>query len=363
EYTDAMKMRARLTSNFTYADREGNIYYLWNAALPLLPHAPVDEVTAVPAKRAADMWSRYVPFEELPQMLNPPGGYIRNENNSHHYTNTRTPANIKNAYPNFEQPRLSLRSQLGIQLIDPERKLSLEDNIELKHNYRALLADRVKADLIAAVKATKPTGDVASALRVLEGWDNTTSAESRGSVLFQLWWNEYSGLNRPERRAFPDDQRYARVWSTDDPYNTPRGLADTKRAAAAFASAVEEIKKRHGSFRVSWGDVHRVRRGNVDEPVGGCGNDLGCFRIMTYERDKDGKMAAIGGDGWVFAVEFGDVPRAYTILAYGQSNLPDSPHFADQAAMFARGEMKKIAFTEADIKAQAIRTYRPGGSR
>lgn len=71
-------------------------------------------------------------------------------------------------------------------------------------------------------------------------------------------------------------------------------------------------------------------------------------------------LAASTGDGWVLAVEFGTVPRAYSVLAYGQSPHPDSPWHADQAAMFARGEMKKVAFTARDVQRQAVRRYRPG---
>ena len=68
----------------------------------------------------------------------------------------------------------------------------------------------------------------------------------------------------------------------------------------------------------------------------------------------------MSGDGWVLAVEFGKTPRAYSVLAYGESRKPDSPHHADQAAMFARGELKPVAFTEADIEKSTIRRYRPG---
>ncbi len=363
EWQSAMKMRARVTSNFTYADRAGNIFYIWNAALPLLPHAPVDEVTAVPASRTADVWTKYVLFESLPQVLNPPGGYVHNQNSSHHYTNVRMPVETKNAYPNFEEPRLSLRSQLAIQMIGGDEKFSLEDIVKIKHNYRALLADRVKDDLVAAVKASGAAGDVTVALSLIERWDNTASPESRGSVIFQEWWRHYSGMRGPNQPALPDAQRYAKVWTADDPFNTPWGLADPKRAAESFAWAVEETAKRYGSIDVSWGDVYRVRRGKVDVPVGGCGNDLGCFRIMTFERANDGKMAAIGGDCWVIAVEFGDVPRAYSVLAYGQSNRPSSPYHADQAEMFAKGEMKKVAFTQKDIDAQAVVRSRPGLAR
>lgn len=361
EWKEAMKLRARLTSNFTYADRAGNIFFIWNAALPLLPHQVGDDLAAFPAHRSADVWKSYVPFESLPQVLNPPGGYIHNENNSPHYTNVRGPVDTNNAYSNFEPPHLSLRSQLAIQLVGGDEKFSLEDVVRLKHSTRMLTADRVKNDLITAIKAADPTGDTALAVKMLEKWDNTAAPESRGSVLFEVWWQNYSGLRPPERTTLlPDAKRYARVWSTADPLNTPMGLADKARAVESFAWAVGETKRRYGSYDVAWGDVHRVRRGKVDVPVGGCSNDLGCFRVLSFARDTDGKLVANGGDGWVLAIEFGDTPRAFSVLAYGESRLSSSPYFDDQAAMFARGELKKVAFAAADVNAGAVVRFRPG---
>lgn len=360
EWKEAMKMRARLTSNFTYADRAGNIFFLWNAALPLLPHPPADDTVALPARRTLDVWTSYVPFEALPQFLNPRGGYVHNENSSPHFTNVRETINTSNAYPNFELPSLSLRSQLAIDLVGGDDKLSLDDVIRLKHSYRALLADRVKADLIAAVKTSNPTSEVGSAISMLGKWNNTAAPESKGAVLFQLWWTHYSGIRPPERNILPDDKRFSKVWNTADPMNTPRGLADNARAVESFLWAVAETTRRYGSWDVAWGDVHRVRRGKVDVPVGGCGNDLGCFRILSFAPGADGKLAANSGDGWILAVEFGDMPRAYSVLAYGQSRQPESPWHADQAEMFAKGELKKVAFTVADVNAQAVQRYRPG---
>jgi len=363
EWDEAMKMRARPTSFFTYADRAGNILLLWNASLPLLPHPPGEDLAAVHSTKTSDVWTKFVSYEDLPRFENPPGGYVHNENSSPHYSNIRGPVETKNKYPNFEEPELSLRSQLALQLINGDEKFSLEDVVRLKHNYRMLLADRIKSDLIAAVKATNLTGDAASAIGLLEGWDNTASAGSRGSTIFELWWYHYSGLRPNVNVLLPANQRFAKVWDVNDPFNTPNGLADTKRAVESFNWAVEETKKRYGSIDVTWGDVHRVRRGKVDVPVGGCGNELGCFRVLGYTRDADGKSVANVGDGWVFAVEFGDTPRAFSVLAYGQSRLTTSPWHAVQADMFAKGEMKKVAFTEADIKAQAVVTFRPGEKR
>ena len=360
EWKAAMQMRARITSNFTYADRDGNIYFVWNAALPLLPYQPGDDLTARPAKGRADVWTRLVPFDKLPQFLNPKGGYIHNENNSPHFTNVENGVVLKNTFPNFEPPELSLRAQLGLELVRGTDKLSLDDIIRRKHSYRAMLADRVKPDLIAAVKAARPDGDTAAALRLIEAWDNTASPDSRGSMIFQLWWQNYSAAAPPERGTLPDEKRFAVVWNEKEPFTTPRGLADPVRAASSFEWAVGETKRRFGSIDVSWGDVHRVRRGQVDVPVGGCGNDLGCFRTLGFRQGNDGKLAVSGGDGWILAVEFGDVPRAFSVLAYGESSRPDSPWFADQAAMFARGELKPVAFTGRDIDAQSVVRYRPG---
>lgn len=111
---------------------------------------------------------------------------------------------------------------------------------------------------------------------------------------------------------------------------------------------------------MSWGEAHRLRIGDVDAPVSGCSGRLGCFRVLWFEEADDGKLVAAGGDGWVLAVEFGDTPRAYSILAYGQSSKESSPYFSDQAEMFAAGRLKRVAFTEEEIQDQLIRRYRPG---
>jgi len=353
EWQQAMRMRSRMTSNFTYADRAGNIYYVWNAALPVLPHPPGGDTTAVPVLGSRDVWTRYVPFDSLPQVLNPRGGYVHNENSSPHWTNLHAPLDTNNAYPNFERPSLSLRSQHGLELVAANRRLSLEDVVRLKHSYRMLLADRVKPDLVTAVKATSPTGETASALELLERWGNTSEPGSRGGTLFEVWWQRYA-------QGTPDSLRYARPWRAGDPTGTPSGLRDHRRAADAFAWAVSETSRRYGRWDVPWGEVHRVRRGAVDVPVGGCGGALGCFRVLNFRRDQDGKLAANGGDGWVLAVEFTDTPRAYSVLAYGQSVDSTSRWHADQAERFARGDLKRVAFSEKDVDAQAVVRYRPG---
>jgi len=352
EWKDAMRIQARTTSNFTYADADGNILLVWVAAAPILPHPAGGDTLAVLVTRSDQIWSLIASFDALPQVLNPPGGYVRNENDSPHYSNMK--AILPHAFDFWVQPpRLRLRSQHGVELLDNDRVFSLEDVVETKHSPRMLLADRVKDDLLAAVWATSPEGEVARAAELLAQWDNAAAHDRRGAVLFEAWWNGYRA--RMGRRDL-----HAVEWSENEPMTTPRGLADPELAAQAFPEAVAATAARHGGWDVPWGDVHRVRRGAVDEPVSGCGGALGCFRVLNFANDPDGRRSVNGGDGWVIAVEFGPTPRAYSVLAYGQSPDPASPWHANQAALFARGQMKPVRWSEEEIARHTVQRYRPG---
>lgn len=57
-------------------------------------------------------------------------------------------------------------------------------------------------------------------------------------------------------------------------------------------------------------------------------------------------------------VEFGKTVRARSILNYGQSGDPASPHFFDQAYLYARREFKPAWFGRDVVVANAVHTYR-----
>lgn len=352
EWKGALAMRARATSNLTYADRAGNILTIWMASLPKIPHAATGDSLFTVARTSADIWSSLLPLEQLPQTLNPKGGYVHNENDAPYYANLNALLDSARYPANVERGELRLRSQHALQLIGGTRKLSLEDVIVRKHSMRMLLADRVKPDLLKAVNAAPVTPALDSAARILARWDNTVAPASRGGLLFETWWRRYSSIAR--------DSAYAERWSLAKLTSTPRGIGKPSVAVEALTWAMNDLQTRYGAADMAWGDVHRVRRGAVDVPVGGCSGALGCFRVLAYEQKPDGTRIANSGDGWVLAVEFGATrPRAYSILAYGQSADSTSPHYADQAELFAKGVFKPVWWTEADVKKHAVREYRP----
>src|SRR5690606_33544014 len=184
EWKAAMRNIGRITSNFTYADREGNIFYVWNGAIPKLSHPSGKDTSAVFVDKSSSIWSEVIAWDDLPQLLNPKGGYLRNENDPFHYTNLNHVFDEKQFPDNMPEAQLRLRSQLSLELIGNSDVLSLEEVVKRKHDMTALLAHRVKDDLIKAVEASRPSRVVRRAIKHIKEWDNTVAAQSKGGVLF-----------------------------------------------------------------------------------------------------------------------------------------------------------------------------------
>lgn len=372
EWREAMRIRGHPFSNLLYADADGNAYYVWNGSEPDMPHKGGRDSSAVLVETEQDMWQELLDFDQLPQFHNPEGGYLRNENDTFHFTNLNQVLEPGGHPSHFPEPELRLRSQHSLELLHNDRVFSLEDVVKKKHSMRMILADRVKPDLVTAVQATGPQGEVAEAIELIEDWDNTVARDSRGGLLFKIWWEGYrdradtgdESHDMPEAAGFSEhaDSLFTRPWSPDEPIDTPEGLADPRAAVEAFEWAVEEAEERHGEWDLAWGDVHRARIGDKDLPVGGCTGLLGCFRVLWFvdHEEDEQKLEVRGGDGWVSAVEFADTPRAYTVLAYGQSIKEDSPHYNDQLEAFTGNEMTPVRFTEQQIRDHLINEYHPG---
>jgi acyl-homoserine-lactone acylase len=172
-------------------------------------------------------------------------------------------------------------------------------------------------------------------------------------VLFKRWSNFYFANE-------DTTELWTQFWDPARPATTPFGLGNAANGVAALERALSSLATEGVDIDAQWGDVHRVIRGDVDLPVSGCEPTLGCFRTLSYNRVSPGRYAANRGDAWIFTVEFGDIPRAYTVLSYGQTAREDSPHYDDQAVLFARGEMKRVSWADSDIERTTLERYRPG---
>ena len=81
EWYAAVSMLQLQTFNTTYADADGNIFYLYNGTVARRDPT-VDWTRPVDGSDPKNEWGPFHPVEELPQVLNPPSGFVQNCNST-----------------------------------------------------------------------------------------------------------------------------------------------------------------------------------------------------------------------------------------------------------------------------------------
>jgi penicillin amidase len=72
------------------------------------------------------------------------------------------------------------------------------------------------------------------------------------------------------------------------------------------------------------------------------------------------KRYAVVGSSYMASIEFGERIRTKSLLQYGSSGNPDSPHFFDQAKLLSERKLKDAWFYWDDVLAHAKQSYHPG---
>lgn len=223
---------------------------------------------------------------------------------------------------------MTFRTRRSLRMLMDAQPMTLSSLVDAKFSTHMELADRILDDVLAAAR-TSSDDTVKKAVVVLERWDRTADAESRGGVLFEAFvqrlWSASSG--RP----------FVTQWLASHPLDTPRRLANMRAALDALKQAATDVEAKRGRLDVAWGEVYRVRvPGGGELPSnGGSGNPLGMFHVVGYSGGQ-----ANFGDSFVAAVQFSKPVRAQVLTVYGNSSQPGSPHAADQYALFTKKRMR-----------------------
>ena len=344
EFLAAIKPNQISGQNITYGDRDGHIMMFYGGNSPVRAVANRAFWSGiVRGDTSGTLWTQLHPFADMPKTVDPPSGWVQNANDPPWWA-TFPPQVRFDQYPADLATRpMALRPQRSARMLDEDSSITFAELVEYKHSTRMELADRVLDDLLPAASAS-PNEPIRTAAGVLERWDRSADASSRGAVLFTEWWAEYG-------RRLEGRRPYAVPWSAAAPRVTPDGLADTAAAVAALGAAAETVARKYGAVDVPWGDVYRVRRDGVDIPSSGAGSEYGVFHAVGYEETKDGKFEVAGGTGFVALVEFSTPLRAMTQLGYGNASRTGSPHRTDQLTLFAEKRLKPAWRTRAEIEA------------
>lgn len=338
EWHQAMKMSALPMFNTVYADREGSIYYIYNGQLPMRAEG-YDWSQYVPGNVSETLWEDYLSFADLPQVLNPDAGYLQNCNSSPFQTTGGTENPDINAFSTSLgiETNMTNRALRIRELFEADPEISEAEFYDYKYDMaysqKSPIAEYVKA-LSTAELPGNPLIDEAVAL--LTSWDLQTDPDNTIAALGIMSFQPLVHAGKYQRNV-PDSVLIMKVFD-----------------------AARKLQKAYKRLEVPWKDVNRLVRGEVNYGMGG-GPDI--LHAVHSEDIKNGRLRAKAGDSYILMVswdENGEV-SSKSIHQFGSATLDDtSPHYADQAPLFAKRQMKPVWMDEADIRANLEREYSPG---
>jgi len=328
------------STNFVYADREGNIAFVYNAAIPDRPG--LDEVRAnwrgiLDGSRSDLIWTGSVDYAEIPKVINPVSGWVYNSNN--------TPFTAAGEGSDLNPDDFS--PVLGIELKQTNRsartyKLLSEADVLDRAALEAIKYDTAyERDsyvdvLFDAAEALDPgdNAELAEARELLLSWDFNADGEGAADSLALLMLRDWMSWEYSNAPKAPDVERY---------------LLE-KRA---------HLMEHFGRIDPNMGDLLRLRQGNVDLPLDGGSDTLRAS--TTWEVHEDGRLSLVHGDSFIQWVEWpapgsegeGRV-SSRSIQPFGSATTrPNSPHYTDQMQLYADHQLKPVRFWEEDVRANA----------
>ena len=352
EFKQAMSAVAIPMFNTMYADREGNIFYVYNGSVPKRD-PQFDWLKPVDGSTSATEWHGYHPLSDLPQVTNPPAHFVQNCNSTPFLTTTEgnpDPAN----FPRYmvgegDTPR----ARVSRRILYSQPKFSYEEWSKAGFDTTVLEAEEHLPKLREQWLALKATDDgryskLAPVMKEFDNWDRQSRVDSVAMTVFMLWFEKQFGT-----AVFPKEK-------------------GDKDSLTLLEEAVGDLEKTYHTWRVPWGDLNRLERAQSggDEafsdakpslPVAGAPGDVGIV-FNFYARPEKGqqKRYGVAGDSFVSVIDFGPKTEARSILVFGENSDSQSKHYFDQSRIYARGEFKPAWFSLEDIKRNAERTYHPG---
>ncbi len=364
EFREAVGTYPGPSQNFVYADVDGHIG--WYSA----GHVPRRRTGdgSRPYKGATDEgdWTGFIPFDELPHVLDPPSGRIATANNrlvgtDYPYKVTRGGIGPWRAAAIFER----LESREGWTADDFVRLQGERLSLPHRDLARALLASAARHPQDATWR------EVA---REMTGWDGRLEPESRPAALavttFRLVGER---VIAPRVRGVPGARGLARRVAAvqklilEQPASwVPPGDHDWDGVLrAAWTEATAEVTAALGPDRSRWrwGALNRIA---VSHPLGRAFGALG--RLFNPPPSEAGGYSTtpnvlsttpggeVEGPSMRFVADLADLDDTRLVNFMGQSGHPASEHYGDQYDAWLRVETRVLPFTPEAVARAARHT-------
>lgn len=351
--------------NIIYADNKGNIFYVYNGAIPLRDTA-FDWSKPVDGSNPATEWKGYYKFSELPQIFNPEDGFVQNCNSSP-FTTTNTHNLKKEDFPRgmMVQKEDTRRAQRSREILSTSDKFSFESFKQAATDRKVLIAKEFIIALDSAydslkIKDTAHSLALKPVMQELNNWNYVSATTSIAMTLF---------ISCMEQIAVNEKSRPYLFYLAGRTETRPVGID----LISPLEKAVAALEKKWGTWKVPFGKTNRLQRISWNEtkfnddreslPIAASfGDPLGIIFCMYTNSDTSQKTKSnygMYGNSYVSVIEFGKNIKANSILVFGESENKSSSHYFDQAPLYAEGKFKEAYFYDADVKNNAERTYHP----
>ena len=337
--------------NLLYTDAE-NIYWVHNATVAQRAEG-YDWRKPVPGWIKATEWGPYFPFEKYPQLLNPRSGFLQNCNNPPWLStvNSGLPPLEPAPYyllsvpkPEISQEDLNPRGERLLKVLGQDKKFTLDEMKSLAYDTYVVPADVIVPLLARALEkrqgaATDPSAR--RAIEILKSWDRRSATDSVAQTYIYFWAQAYRDLFSAAKLG--RFLAYSRYQINLD------SVEEQDMAFNALGAAIQRIQKNFGKAEIRWGEVNIVERGGKF-PMDG----TGVFDVLHPDdgpQQEDGTIHCDDGWGHLLVVEEGSPKRAWSLLPFGESENPASPHFNDMAQFHSQRKMKPLWLTPEEILA------------
>ncbi|OUX37157.1 MAG: hypothetical protein CBE33_03710 [Candidatus Pelagibacter sp. TMED273] len=333
EFTSAMEMMQIPMFNTLYADKLGNIYYVYNGLIPIRDlDAPWYGI--LPGDKSELIWNKYYDYDMLPQVLNPDNGYLQNCNSTP-YLATVGNQNPKKILPDNAgiEDFQTNRAYRANELYGGDISISKDEFYQYKYDTYYSKNSVMNYALNRFLSEVSTTDSLLlKGVSVLENWDMGNQKENTGAALALLTFKLT--------------------------YNIKDFTYDYESIMERFKESVYFLIDKYGKIDIPLGDLQVIKRGDIILPLDG-GPDI--LRAV-YSKMIDNERVARHGDCFFQMVDWdenGNV-TAESIHQYGSATLDkESPHYADQAYLFSQMKMKP-SFIELDsIKKYLNKSYNP----
>ena len=332
----ALAMQGIPATNFLYGDAKGNIAHFYNASF--LNRKPGYDYSGVlPGDTSRDFAPGTVPWAQVPRNVNPVSGFLINANDTP-FQAAGTGSELR---PSDYSPLLGIetdttnRATRALELMGANPSISDSDLHRIKFDTGVSHASWA-GKWFADIAAVDPKDDrmLVAAKALLAQWDwkcdGANRADSLAALLLRAG-NKWHYRRQPE--------------------------ADPREA---LTTAAAYLQQHFGRLDPPLGTILRLRQGIVDLPLDGGADVLRA--TATWDEAPDGHLVVNHGDSFVMFMAWdrqGRV-RSQSIQPYGAATTrPESPHYADQAPLFVRHQLKPVWFYPAELKQHLERVYRP----